>query len=384
MSALAVGTVLRSPSEFDRVPIGTVITPTNGSRQEFVKKTDGWYLGDRLFQVNDFSMGYNLIKSMPKGSKVTWESLAQWQWRYRDNCYLSAENAGVSTAVVTGVMDELGITDDQFPLGRGVLLSNSRDRERLAIGAQVKVGNPETVSGFGLFVKSPTGWTHLLGDVNRPDGHRVLVITGDEVEWATTPGTEAEQVDLANFKARAWRVGWKVKLSHRWCESYEQYMGRIGLTEDVLRDVVNGGLSIGEKTTPPGAAALPAGSLLRWHHRSTPDTFTWYIRDDTMNNESRTRAIFGHRADGGVLRNSGSTMEVMHIANDEEVMNVEVDNLDAIFQYLPAGTRLRAGGGEYVLCHDRRITNWSGAVPNTGSWGLGQLGDTVTIAGFPS
>jgi hypothetical protein len=323
---------------------------------------------------------------MVKGKAVTWESLAQWQFRFRDNAIASADSAGVSRSTVFQATNELGLTDDLFPMGQGVKVSNEYDKGRLPVGTQVMVGHPDRVTTFGLFVLARGGgWQHLLGEVHNQQGHTVEVLTGDPVEWAVTPGTEAEQEALANFKARAWRVGWKVKLSHRWCESYEGYMAKIGLNEDVLRNVKHGGLTIGERTNPRGSAALPAGSILRWVSRSDPANFTWYIRDDSMNNEARTRAIFGHRRDGSGLRNSGSTMEVMWIANDEGVMALRVDGLSDLIEHLPVGTRFAAGGSQYVLCHDRKVTNYEAhnPTPPTGPWTIEQLGDTV-IAGFPS
>lgn len=393
MSALVVGSVLENYADYDRVPVGTIITPRGGG-QEFEKHVDGWRARNNphaVYGINDFSMGYNTIASIPKG-KVTWESLAQWQFRYRDNCYASAESAGVSTETVAMAMEELGIGDDQFPLGRGVTFSSEHDKYRLPVGAQVTVGIPDRVEAFGLFVKGRAGWNHLLGEITSLASQRVTVVTGEEPGWYTTPGTEGEQTALANFKAKAWRTGWKVKVNHRWCESYENYMGRIGLTESVLREVEHGGITVGERVGPQGAACLPAGSILRWHHRSVPDTFTWYIRDDYASNEARTRVLFGHRADGAVLRNSGPSMEVMWIADADDVhMSIEVDSLDDIWEYLPVGTRLRVNGGidEFVVCHDHRVTGYNAAarrgdIPATGPWTLEQVGSDVRISGFPS
>lgn len=386
MDQLRVGTVLRSPGDFDRLPIGTVITPNNNVNQEYVKRVDGWYYDDRHYPVSDFSMGYNTVKSIPRGKSVTWESLAQWQYRFRDNAFVAAESAGVSPSTVVEAMNELGIGDDYFPLGRGVMIGSQHDKERLPVGAQIAVGQPQTITAFGLFVKSRNGWVHLLGDVNRPDGHRTLVVSGPEAAWAVTPGTEAEQQELANFKARAWRVGWRVKLAHRWCESYEQYMGRIGLTEDALQGTTHGGIAVGERVGTALANVLPAGSVLRWQHNTDPQTWTWYIRDDDATNRSRTRALFGHRRDGAPLRNSGASMEVMWIASDEDAMSVRVDNLEAIWESIPPGTLLDVSGTAYVVASDHLVNgvSASGVVPATGTWRLDQLGDNVRITRFGS
>lgn len=384
MNELIVGSPLQVIADYERLPIGTVIGPP-GATEAYVKNADGWrdQSRDTEMSLTDFSMGgYNVVRSLPKGGIPSWESLLQWQFRFRDNAFMSAEQAGVSRDTVLRVMTELGIEDDVFPMGRGVLVGSAYDKDRLPVGAQVTVGSPEATLNFGLFVKIRRGgWLHLLGERTDHGNHRVLVVNGEEVGWATTPGTEAEQVALRNFKAQAWRAGWKVKRQNRWCESYEEYMRRIGLTEDVLNDAPYGG-SLGERVDPSGAATLPAGSVLRWVSRSDPEKFTWYIRDDNARNEAKTRALFGHRPDGSALRHSATTMEVMWIANQGTAMDLPIDH--GMIQYLPVGTRLQTGDGtDLVVCFDHSIDRVRDYVPTSGPWGIDALG-TVMITGFPT
>jgi hypothetical protein len=390
MDALTVGSRLESVADFERLPIGAVIGPPR-THEEYVKQADGWWSENEstLYLIDNFSMnGYNEVKSLPKGkaSKVTWESLAQWQFKYRDNAFSSAESAGVGRDVVFGAMQDLGLTDDMFPLGRGVKVTSEYDKNRLPVGTQVVTGDPLRPERFGLFVKSRAStWVHLLGEQTGHNGLRVEVVTGDEAEWATAPGTEAEQRALANFKAKAWRVGWKGKLGHRGCETYEGYMRRIGLTEDVLRAATHGGITVGERISSLMAAQLPEGSLLRWHSQNDSVTFTWYIRTDAATNEARTRALFGHRRDGNTLRNSAHMMEVMWIAN-EDGMDLRVDNLADIIEYVPVGTRLRGGVDEFVVCNDHRIgsARSNGTIPRIGDWRVPDFDGGLTITGFPS
>lgn len=385
MVDLAVGMPLNTVAEFDLLPVGTTIGPKDGST--FVKHADGgWYNENGAGPYNigeDFSLaGYNKVKSLPSTTPF-YESLMQWQFRYRDNCFRSADAAGVSRRTVLDAMAELGIGDDYFPLGRGVRLGNEYDKERLPQGTLLQRGEPDNLDSYGLFVKRPSGWLHLLGNVRDHANHSALIVNGDPVEWANRPGTEAEQEALANFKAKAWRVGWKVKLSHRWCESYESYMGRIGLTEDALRGATYAGISTGEWVAPELVSGLPAGSVLRWVSRVNPASFTWYIRDDDMNNAARTRALFGHRADGTAPRNSAGRMQVMWIANEDGPMDLAIDNLADIWNHLPAGTLIRTGGSELKIMSDHLINYRDRRTEEPGQWRLDQFVD-VRITGFPS
>ncbi len=382
---LVVGAPLNTARDFDRLPVGAVIGPPRSRDETYEKRPDGWWsnLYGQYTSLADFTMdGHNVVLSLPKGVKV-WESLMQWQFRYRDNAYMSADSAGVSRRTVADALNELGIGDDYFPLGKGVRVGNEYDKGRLPVGTMGQRGEPEHINDFGLFVKNRDGWLQILGDCNGHQNHRLLVLTGDEVEWATKPGTEADQPLLANFKARAWRVGWKVKKRNRWCESYETYMARAGLTEDALTEAVHEGIRVGERVNAEQARTLPVGSILRWSSRVNPETtFSWYVRTDATSNAAGTRAIFGRRRDGGALRNSASVMEVVHIANEDALMDVRVENINDLQDILPIGTRLRSGGTDLVLCHDRKLN--PGTAPlREGAWAFEALSD-LRITGFPS
>src|SRR5262245_62525585 len=102
MTELVVGSPLNSAADFDRLPIGTVSGPPRRENEEWTKEVIGWtseaYGG--ITDISEFSMnGYNVIKFLPKGggkAAPMWESLIQWQFRYRDNAFISADSAGVS------------------------------------------------------------------------------------------------------------------------------------------------------------------------------------------------------------------------------------------------------------------------------------------------
>ena len=388
-ATVEIGFALQKRTDFDALPAGTIIGPVNTEDvdEQWTKIETGRWIDfeGTTYTSRDFALhGHNEVKSLPVNGPV-FESLIQWQFRYRDNAYQSAESAGVSRSVVDDVCAQLGVSDDMFPLGKGVSLLSNHDLERLPIGAQVARGRPQNPSRFGLFVKRADNWKLVLGEQTGFSGHRVTVVSGDPPEWVTTPGTERD-VDLINeFKARAWRVGWKVKKAQRWCDTYESYMHRVGLDASALQHVSYAGITVGEKVEPTLAASLPVGSVFKWVSRNDPNTWTWYIRADDTRNVSRTKALFGHRTDGGSLRNSASTMEVVHI-EDGHGMDIRVAFDDVIIPHLPVGTKVQYSAVDYIVCQDHRVTGWTtdGRPPERGQWDWSQLGGALSIAGFPA
>src|SRR5262245_57784527 len=344
MEALAVGAPLMDRADFEQCPVGTVIGPHSG--ETYTRREDGsWEDSDGDdFDLSGFSLsGYNKIVSLPKGfkakkKKVTCESLRQWQWRYRDHCYCSADQAGVQRHVVDGVMDELGLTADMFPLGSGVPITNERDKERLPDGTQMVRGEPDNLRGFGLYVKFHSEWRLLLGEMPYQHNRPYRIVTGEPPEW-NQPGTEEGLQDLYNFQARAWRIGWQAKVLHRWCGSYEEYMKRIGLDSGVLRLARFEGLAVGDRINTEQAASLPEGSVLRWVRKTDPTDFTWFVRDDSATNRAKTRFVFGHRPEGVEQRNSAAVMEVLWI-NDGDSMLLPCPDWATVGPLLPPGTLL--------------------------------------------
>ena len=150
-NALRVGDRLHTAAEYDRLPVGTVVGPTHSSNDSYTKQSDGLYLSKRYgtaVSVSDFEMdGYNSIKELGSGLPAL-DSLIQWQWRFRDNAYQSAEQAGVHRETVDKAMADLHLTDDMFPLGAGVKLASDRNKDLLPIGSVVVQGEPERLADF--------------------------------------------------------------------------------------------------------------------------------------------------------------------------------------------------------------------------------------------
>lgn len=342
------------------------------------------------------------VQYLLKGLQVTdQETPTRWLWKFREHCYKSAEQAGVDNATVAKVMEQVGATPEVFPLGRGVTLDSIHEVNRLPVGSIVYTGSPESGSRFGVFRRTgrdADGWESLLGYDYLNHNYTVVIETlpgaDGPPDWWTEPFHEEMAQALANAKAKAWRVGWKVKIAHSWCPSYEEYMKRIGLTAEVLRSATFEGISVGDRIEPMQVATLPEGSILRWVSTRDPETrWAWYIRDDSQDNRARTRYVFGRwdgRKEGTAVKNYASVMEVVHIHTaDDQYAFVPPPGWEAIHGYLPVGTMIHRTTDPHTFYHlarDRRI-GLGEEIMEYGSWRLGDFsnpGTQLLIARFPS
>lgn len=371
----AVGQAIFATEELDALPIGTEIGPDVGSIWRKVNAT-AWQhdASNQTTATSSFSMGgYNKIRTLPSPNNVVvLESLRQEQWRWLDHVYYSAEQSSVGLTVVGDSLSLVGITVDDFPLGAGVKIKSNYHRSRLPEGSVGYLGDPNNLRTYGVLRKVYGGsdWRLVLGVNSNVWGATMTVVSvpdGTVPEWAIAPGTEAEQDQIAEWKALAWRVGWKAKVHHRWCSSYESYMEQIGMTAEVLRKAKHNGVRIGERISPDIAASLPPGSVLRWRKSADPDTFAWFVRDDQVGNRAGTRKVFGS---GEENRNYASSMEVLWIATDEGLA-IPIEHAEA--RHLPPGARVVIDGNVYRIARDGQIASDSVAIQAVGSWRIDQF-----------
>src|SRR5262245_8634512 len=98
------------------------------------------------------------------------ETLAQFQWRYRDQMMDACEGHGVMPSVLLELLDELNV--ECPPWSPGMPVSSEYDRNRLPEGAVLAVGQPHRYETYGVFVKTaPNKWTNVLGQSLVPVGH---------------------------------------------------------------------------------------------------------------------------------------------------------------------------------------------------------------------
>lgn len=368
-----VGQPITSPEDLLGLPIGTLIGPNKQARWKKIDRVTWESVPDGSpAHYSGFSGGgYNKVLWLPEGS-VALMSLAQWKWRWLDNAYYSAEQAGVGYNTIAAGAEAAGIDEvEDFPAGAGIVIRSRWGRDRLPAGSVVQVGEPTSTRTYGVLRKR-TGddYELILGRNTAIHGAKVVVLSvpdGTIAAWYTEPGTEEEQADISRWKARAWRVGWKVKIANSWCNTYESYMAQAGFTADVLREAKYEGLGIGDRVPPEQAAALPERSVLRWRHSQDSNQFAWFERVNGVVNRAMTHRLFGS---DGVNRHYASSMEVLWIA-DEERRDWTIPISEEEVACLPPGARVQIGGAPYMIARDRRIaqdTRTSGLIPEVGTW----------------
>lgn len=370
---LAVGEGITDHAQMRALPVGTRIGPNARSVHIKVDATTWENTSDGTFSHEDnFALAsYNKVQALPEVESLM--TLRQWQWRFLDHIWLSGEQAGTGERPMMEAQEQLGIPDDLFPTAPGMRVKSAHFQSLVPIGTTMQVGKPDALARFAVFHKNQRQqWIRVLGDYTYFNGTpwTILDVPGDPDPWPNAAGTPEEQEQIMLFKARAWRIGWKQKIQHRWCSSYETYVAQVGLTPSVLTDAKHNGVAIGDRVGPEVAGMLPHGSVLRWVSSQHPERFAWFLRDDNVENQARTRLLFGSGESG---RNYASTMEVMWIA-DGDTWQIPMSHQQG--EHLPVGTRLEIGGYLYVKARNGR---WSytdamrGAVPATGEYVITQF-----------
>lgn len=369
------GDLVDTWENFERLPIGTHVRSTTSYQQWWEKVDDNVWMdrhGSR-YTSDQFSMGrYLTVVSLPAGVAAP-PSLLGWQFKFLDHVWWSTEQAGVEEDTVFSAMERLGLVDSMFPVGAGLRIRSRYWARNLPEGTLAYTATPEDEGHYGLFQAQRQGEpVRVLGVARAWYGMTLTVHStpnGSVADWQY--GTEEDRERIAEFKARAWRVGWKAKIAHSWCNSYESYMEQIGLTKDVLTQAKSHGVSPGDRVDPLGAAMLPEGTTLRWRS-TTNDTFTWHVRDNAAQNAARTRFLFGTAASQRAYRSSMEVVAFGDITDYEApITAIEAD-------HLPVGSRIVANDVAIVRCRDGSWTYWgeNQPVPAHGSWNTSQISVT--------
>lgn len=378
-----VGQPITSAEDLVGLPIGTLIGPNKQARWKKIDRVTWESIPDGSpAHYSGFSGGgYNRVLSLPEGS-VTLMSLAQWKWRWLDNAYYSAEQAGVGYNTIQAGAEAADIDEtEDFPSGAGMVIRSRWGRDRLPAGSVVQVGEPSHTRTYGVLRKRVgDDYEMILGRNTAIHGAKITVLSvpdGTIAVWYTQPGTEEEQSEISRWKAKAWRVGWKVKIANSWCNTYESYMSQAGFTADVLREAKYEGLAIGDRVPPEQAAALPERSVLRWRHSHDENQFAWFERVNGVVNRSMTHRLFGS---DGVNRHYATSMEILWIADeDRQQWSIPINHQE--IACLPPGARVEIGGTRYMVARDHRITHdsTSGVIPEVGTWSAGQYSGEWTL-----
>lgn len=326
-----VGTTAISLTQQESLPVGAVVQERD-TITGYIRCLDGKWLRIDINRVPDpvpaagsyntsqFSPGYNSVLSLPEGTTIVpikdpveKATVTQYQQEFKEYALSSGRNHSISTTIVEGILERLGITDGDSPVyGEGGSINNST-LASLPVDSLVytgRVGGPEltiwrvvdhhggTLRVLGPLASPPT----RVNVMHRPDGAK---------HEPQREGDNSDAEQIAEFKARAWRLGVQAKRRHGWCSTYESVMSGFGIDESCLAAVKFAGFSLGDTVNSADCASLPVGTVLKWTHSDNPTWFCYYIRDDSASNAAKTRRLYGWREDTARLGHYASVMTVV-------------------------------------------------------------------------
>jgi hypothetical protein len=389
-TALAVGDLIYTYDQMDEMPVGTVICETNNEGRAWEKRDDGFWhstTGTGTHTPQSFSMdGYNKVLTTPGEAPPPPppETLMQYQWKFRENAISGASENGVSMTATMEGLKMLGVSEP-FPLGPGVKIK----------ALDTDLGIPEnTVAGkvnctpdhdrYTLWVWRSGNWRPLFGRSGLDRDIVIVEMPGvtETPAWWTEVGNEETEQQVADFKAHAWRIGKRIKQSQSWCSTYEHVVARVGVTASSVRASTAGGFAVGETIGQRDASRLPVGSLLLYTHEL--GSWAIYRREDPVDNMTRTRRMYGHRAENmPALGHYQALMTVlaMPVAPGGDP-TIDADQVAPMMERLPIGAVVDYAGSLYVRCLDRQYTSWRSGqtIPERGAHDASAFASTTNNA----
>ena len=367
-TASAVGEPIVTYEQMNEMPVGTVICEANNEDRAWRKMEDGFWHGIEgtggRHSPSSFSMdGYNKVREWPGEAPPPPppETLVQYQWKFRENALSGAHENGVSISATMEGLKMLGVSEP-FPLGPGVRIKT----------LDVSLGLPEnTVVGkaacnpdhdrYSLWVWRTGNWRALLGRSGLDRDVVIVEMPGvtETPSWWTEVGDEDSAQQIAEFKAKCWRIGSRIKSQQSWCATYESVIARVGVTARSITASAHSGFGVGEVVGQRNVARLPVNSLLLWTHAL--GSWAIYRRDDSMDNQTKTRRIFGHRAETTApLSHYQAVMTVLAIpaVPSDEHATIDAHMVPAMLEQLPIGTVINYSGSLYVICRDRLLNTY--------------------------
>jgi len=366
MTTLRAGDPVNTMEEFDHLPSGAVIAETNGQTR-FVKA------GDNLWTTLTSEMettvpergiwlahnlnggGYYTVEAIPVGKKkIPAETLARYQWRFRMHALRAALENGVGMQRVHSALAELGVTLDSpdHPAGPGIRVC--REEENLPEGVLVFHGSPDHPARLAVWVRERGTWRHVFGGGTGLD-QIMTVATWPGVDeapaWLTAEGGAWDKEQIAVFKARAFRVGDKLRRGSSWCGTYDAIMERIGVTANAVseaRRFTASGFAVGDVVTQAEAAQCPVGTVFGWIDPNTVGRFAVFQRIDEQANPSQTRRVWGSQMDGTPLGNYRSGMRILMLPATAEYPHADdwsfrLGQSRDWMPHLPVGSIFRLG-----------------------------------------
>ena len=365
------GAELTQVDQFIALPIGSVIQ-YDGTDTYHKISEDGWTLEDSGREYPDYTSSYFALDGRMKVARVgpppgtpepLPETLKRFQWRYRTATLHGASTNSIDTDTVHEALQELGVHDEDFPIGPGVQIRYEGDKNGAPEGTIIMCGEPNNWGRFGLWRRNHGNWERLIGgrDWGRNRPMTVVQVGNDDtpVPWMTEMPAEGEDMRILEFKAKAYKVGKRYKDEHGWCGTYDAVVEAAGVSDRAViawehRPVGWEGRMPGEKVSRLEAAALPTGTLLR---HIDGDTITYWMRTATATNRARTRRVFGVN-DGDVITHSASVMEIAQFPREGDwpYFLADLTITQPIWNALPPGTVFEHQNSNYMIHRNERAS----------------------------
>lgn len=349
-----VGEALHHFWQFAVLPVGTEVIAGDG--MVYRKTDDNTWIhtdGTPYGPGSQFALnGYNRVHSVPGETQPL--TFAQHVWKIRSTLMIYASDHGVSDQLEE-ILDELGTGIELTPHGTGMRLNTEDELVRLPAGSTYEHGDPADPDSYGYWLVGASRHVQLIGNAPRSDKARLHLIEGEERRpaWMDEAPTDEDRRRIRVWMAKLYRAGQQLKEDQEWCGSYDRLVAGVGLTPDLLE--AEQPEELGQVVTRDQARDLPVGTVLRWiRDEDGEHDEMWFVRDDTMENRSRTRLVMGHRESGGNLRDFAGRMTVVALPSEwaDGLPGWQVEGVDArwLIDHAPVGT---------VFTYGREGTRWA-------------------------
>lgn len=280
-----VGDVITTAEQLDALPEAAVVVRHQGTENYSAFKigpnTPGWPGDEYVGQWYDYYHGRcssaTLIQNLRDYTVVVeslpvdlFETLDQFKWRFRDLAITGNERALGSSKSARTILEALKV---EFTPSVGMRITNQHDRAELPDGSRVYVGSPEGDPGqFAVWQKREgKGWDRVFGEATTTPVEAVAVVVDalpadgtvktEPDEWFAKVATPEDAAQVRAMRRSGWIEGLKEKAAHSWCDEFERVMLRGGMSEELTKLQLPGGIKVGDSVTVEQAASLPVGSL---------------------------------------------------------------------------------------------------------------------------
>lgn len=208
------------------VPLGTIARGTYGD--EYIYRPDGWHQGSSAILLPQSTV-------QVVGTHVRRESVEEFKQRLRTVTMGHAYNSGVSRDPLRTAFEALDMPwNADYILGMWVNALDESLKSEMPEDTMFEVGFRSEFDKYGLFRWTGSRFLHLMGGLRDPGYMTLSVVAfpdGTEFGHFPEPGEDAEDL-IMELKRRAWRLGVQVKADNSYCGTFEQAMGRMGISAE--------------------------------------------------------------------------------------------------------------------------------------------------------